>query len=372
MSSPQSKQPALSAAQLSNIPDAILESSAVDTSAEMFKRFKINPPPTDRPVRIYCDGIYDLFHYGHAKSLEQAKKAFPNVYLLVGVCNDAITHSKKGKTVMTDKERYESVRHCKWADEVVEDAPWFVDQEFLDKHRIDYVAHDDIPYQSGDVADVYEFVKAQGRFLPTRRTEGVSTSDLITRIVHDYDVYLRRNLARGVSARELNIGFFKEKRLQLNKTVDELKDEIKTEFQEWKDEWKETIRTWEEKSNDLVRGFTTLFQSGPTDIVNKLLRRSLSPSNSPPTSPTVGVKRDRANSDDDDNEDGDQEDIGSSNGHDEHVGTVVGRDIDTRSHKRSKHSSSSEASSSRGRQPSNTSVDTRVQIDRATSVSPRK
>lgn len=37
---------------------------------------------------------------------------------------------------MDENQRAESVKHCKWVDEVVERAPWVVTQEFLDEHQV--------------------------------------------------------------------------------------------------------------------------------------------------------------------------------------------------------------------------------------------
>ncbi|KAL6198661.1 hypothetical protein ACLB2K_028450 [Fragaria x ananassa] len=222
----------------------------------------------DRPVRVYADGIYDLFHFGHARSLEQAKKSFPNTYLLVGCCNDEVTHNYKGKTVMTDVERYESLRHCKWVAEVIPDAPWVLTQEFLDKHQIDYVAHDSLPYAdtSGAGKDVYEFVKSVGKFKETKRTVGISTSDIIMRIVKDYNQYVMRNLDRGYSRKDLGVSYVREKRLRVNMGLKKLRERVK-EQQEKVGEKIQIVakmhrNEWVENADRLVAGFLEMFEEG--------------------------------------------------------------------------------------------------------------
>ncbi|KAK0707553.1 hypothetical protein B0H67DRAFT_316312 [Lasiosphaeris hirsuta] len=192
--------------------------------------YTTNPPPADRPVRVYADGVFDLFHLGHMRQLEQAKKAFPEVYLIVGVTGDEETHKRKGLTVLTGKERAETVRHCKWVDEVIEDCPWIVTPEFLEEHQIDYVAHDDIPYGADEGDDIYAPIKQEGKFLVTQRTEGVSTTGIITKIVRDYEKYIARQLKRGTSRQELNVSWLKKNELDLKRHAQELRDNIRSNW----------------------------------------------------------------------------------------------------------------------------------------------
>ena len=58
--------------------------------------------------------------------------------------------------------RLEAVRHCRWVDEVVPEAPWVIDEAFMKKFDIDYVAHDEVPYADAGHDDVYGYVKCQG------------------------------------------------------------------------------------------------------------------------------------------------------------------------------------------------------------------
>lgn len=76
------------------------------------------PTNTKPPVRLYCYGAFDLFHYGHARLFERCKSEFgENTVLIVGVVSDEDLCDVR--PVMTAAERAETLRHCRWVDEVV-------------------------------------------------------------------------------------------------------------------------------------------------------------------------------------------------------------------------------------------------------------
>lgn len=134
-----------------------------------------------RITRVWSDGCYDMVHFGHANQLRQTKAM--GDYLVVGVHSDAEIIKHKGPPVFTQEERYKIVKSIKWVDEVVEDAPYITSIETLDKFDCDFCVHGSDITLDSEGLDTYRFVKAAGRYQECQRTIGVSTTDLVDRML---------------------------------------------------------------------------------------------------------------------------------------------------------------------------------------------
>ena len=138
-----------------------------------------------KPIVVYMDGCFDCMHYGHANALRQAKAC--GDVLVVGVVNDAEIKRCKGPPVCDELERIEMVKACKWVDDVIGDVPYEVTDAFTDelfeKYGVDYVVHGDDPCLLPDGTDAYAYPKRIGRYKEIKRTEGVSTTDILGRLL---------------------------------------------------------------------------------------------------------------------------------------------------------------------------------------------
>ncbi|XP_074647085.1 ethanolamine-phosphate cytidylyltransferase-like isoform X2 [Tubulanus polymorphus] len=135
-----------------------------------------------KPVRVYVDGCFDMVHFGHANAIRQAKQM--GDYLIVGVHSDEDITRHKGPPVYNQYERYKLIQSIKWVDEVAEGAPYSCSSDLLDKLNCDFCAHgNDITVSAETGEDVYAVMKANGRYREFNRTEGVSTTDLVGRML---------------------------------------------------------------------------------------------------------------------------------------------------------------------------------------------
>ncbi len=161
-----------------------------------------------RPIRVYMDGCFDLMHYGHANALRQAKTLGDE--LVVGLVPDREILRCKGPPLMNEDERLEMVESVKWVDEVVTDVPYDLTPAFLHelfyKHKIDYVIHGDDPCLMPDGTDAYAYAKEAGRFRMIKRTEGVSTTDIVGRMLMCSRVNARFTEEQAELAREFSRG----------------------------------------------------------------------------------------------------------------------------------------------------------------------
>lgn len=131
--------------------------------------------------KVWTDGCFDMFHYGHANALRQSKDL--GDYLIAGVHSSSDINQEKGLPVMEDEERCEVVRSCRYVDEVVKDAPFVTQAEMVKQYEVDIVVHgDDIVLDKNGI-DSYSQVRKLGMFKEVRRTLGISTTEIVGRML---------------------------------------------------------------------------------------------------------------------------------------------------------------------------------------------
>ena len=141
----------------------------------------LNPPSVYLP-RVYCCGVFDLCHLGHMKLFEKISKSFDYpIWLIVGVHSNPTVMSYKRQPIINEKFRIESVKLCKYVDEVWGDASLVVTKEFCIQNHIDVIIigeeykgnKDIIWYQGGMELGIHKYIS---------RFEELSTTDIINRI----------------------------------------------------------------------------------------------------------------------------------------------------------------------------------------------
>ncbi|GAM87301.1 hypothetical protein ANO11243_053230 [Dothideomycetidae sp. 11243] len=141
-------------------------------------------PQDDIPIaddRIWIDGCFDFTHHGHAGAMLQARRLGSE--LLVGVHSDQAILENKGPTVMNLDERIIAVNACRWSTKAVPHAPYVTSLPWISHYGCRYVVHGDDISSDSSGEDCYRFVKQAGRFKIVKRTPGISTTDLVGRML---------------------------------------------------------------------------------------------------------------------------------------------------------------------------------------------
>lgn len=147
---------------------------------------------------VYVGGTFDLFHYGHARFLRKCREYGK---VLVALNTDEFASRYKRKPVMSLDERIESVKSCRWVDEVVVNTGNESTKQTIlsmpDKKFV-YIAHGSDWTGEGllrQLGMTQEWLDEQDiKMLYIDYTEGVSSSDIIGRI--NGDVHRNCNCTR--------------------------------------------------------------------------------------------------------------------------------------------------------------------------------
>jgi ethanolamine-phosphate cytidylyltransferase len=104
-----------------------------------------------------------------------------------GLNSDAEILINKGPPVMNSQERIKLIRGCKWVGESFQDTPYTVTEQLLDHLKCDYYMHGDDPCYNSEGLDVCEEMAKIGKFKVFKRTSGVSTTSITTKLLRLFE-----------------------------------------------------------------------------------------------------------------------------------------------------------------------------------------
>ncbi len=150
--------------------------------------------------RLWIDGCFDFFHHGHAGVMLQSRRL--GTELIVGLHSDAEIALNKGPTVMNLDERVGAVEACRFSTKCVPCAPYVTSIPWISHYGCQYVCHGDDITSDAQGEDCYRFVKRAGRMKIVPRTPGISTTDLVGRMLMCTKEHFVRNLHDVLAGRE--------------------------------------------------------------------------------------------------------------------------------------------------------------------------
>lgn len=142
-----------------------------------------SPPSPTRPRRtVYMDGVWDLFHAGHVRAVQQCVELGDRV--VIGVMGDPAAEDYKRRPIISEADRATVVGAIRGVDQVICPCPLAVTDEFMDAYGIDLVVH-----CFADRADLerqkafFEAPIRRGAFKTLDYHRGISTTDIIRRVM---------------------------------------------------------------------------------------------------------------------------------------------------------------------------------------------
>lgn len=132
-------------------------------------------------VKVYIDGIFDLFHRGHLESIAKCKE-FGNE-IIVGVVSDSDATSYKRKPVYNESDRVEIIKSISFVDKVISPCPLIITKDFILRNEIDIIVHGFKDQNDFDLQkEFFKIPIEMGIFRRIEYYDKISTTEIISKI----------------------------------------------------------------------------------------------------------------------------------------------------------------------------------------------